>query len=123
MIIKKSDVILVEEYNGTVLGLFMDPWFTNLLKQYFELLEGDEWDAYQISERSYIENILLKNKLRQEAKYVSMMNNPMENISEAIKRVCKAVPMYQSFKDSNVTEKDIKNLQKCLIPNICLKEK
>lgn len=112
MIIKKSDVALVEEYNGTVPALWMDTFFTYHLNNYFELLEGKEWDAHQISEKSYIENIFQKNESKEEVKIISMTMKPVEYIQEAIKRVCEAVPMYQSFKDVNIPADDIKRYKR-----------
>lgn len=107
MIIQENDLKLIEEYNGTVCELWIDPFYIKICESYFHLLEGTEWDVFEISDTLYIKSILERNRSTKEAKLISYLNNPIEYIQGVLKRVCEAVPLYKSFHDTGISGKEI----------------
>ena len=98
LIFSLKEIELVEKYNGTVRGLWFDPWYISVLKKYVSLLPNDSWNTKEISEPIYIQNIFNKNKGNENCKYVLMMKEPIKSIQRAINYVCDAVPIFQTYK-------------------------
>lgn len=100
--INMNDVELVEKYNGIAKCYFMDPFFTHYLKKYLSLLDGNEWDPYEISDKEYIKTVLDKNKENPEAQVTLRIKTPIDTIAEAIERVRKAAPLYRELEADGV---------------------
>lgn len=98
MTITKEHIELVEEYNGSIRCLWMDIFFTNLLKHYFDLLGGETFDVDEISKTSYIENVLTRNEEEKRVLYFIGIKTPVKYIQEAIKKVFSVTPIYEQFK-------------------------
>lgn len=91
-----DDIILAEEYNGTVQGLFIDPLFTYILKNYFILLGRSRANTVEISTKEYVESIISSNNETEEVQWLKYNKNPDEFIRQAINRVCNAVDVYRT---------------------------
>lgn len=102
--INMHDVELVERYNGIIKCYFMDLFFTYYLKKFLSLLDGEEWDPHEISDKEYIKTVLDKNKENFEAQKILRIEKPIDTIAEAVERVCMAVPLYRDFERAGVKE-------------------
>ena len=96
MLISKESLDLVDEYNGTLSCLWMDLFFTNLLKHYLNVLNGNIFESSEISKTDYIEKILNDNE---KAKHVSYSKNPIKSIQEGIRKVEAVLPIYEQFRN------------------------
>ena len=102
MTIKKSYIELIEKYDGVLRGLWVQPFFLDILTNYFQLLDEVEYDTAIISEASYIRKTLEVNKSKEEVKTILFTDTPIEYVQEAIKQVARAGSIYESLYSSGI---------------------
>lgn len=102
-----SDIELVKEYNAhhSSVGLFFDPLYIDVLKEYVSLLDGNIYNTQQISNETFIKNVMEKNRGKSGMQLLFFNRYPVNTIQVGISKVCEVLPVYKEmFKEHKEKE-------------------
>ena len=96
-----DDILIVERHNGKMKGnikaAYLDTLYIEVLKKYYALLGVKQANTLSISDEEYICDVLSKNQDKDEAVYISHLQNPVDLIQVGINMICAVMPFYREF--------------------------